>query len=215
MRSDRRTVSLGFTDEPVTEGQHICYIFNDDAERVRVMAKFMQSGIEANDKLLYMVDTMTPDEMSDCLEELGVDVRSQPSQLTMSEAASTYCPQGTFNTEVMLDLVSNFYDQAVQDGEYDGARGTGEMSWSLVDGRTDEASLMKYEAQLNCLTEERPITACCQYDARRFNGQIIMDVLAVHPVMLVRGQLVKNPFYIEPQDFLQKYRAHDARRQET
>jgi hypothetical protein len=112
----------------------------------------------------------------------------------------------------MLDLVSSFYDQAVLEEGFEGARGTGEMSWSLVDGRTDEASLMEYEAQLNSLVGEYPITSCCQYDARRFNGQIIMDVLAVHPVTLVRGQIVKNPFYVEPQDFLREYRARVTRK---
>jgi len=49
-------------------------------------------------------------------------------------------------------------------------------------------------------------TACCQYDARRFSGELIMDVLSVHPAMIVRGQLVKNPFNIEPDVFLKEYR---------
>lgn len=34
-----------------------------------------------------------------------------------------------------------------------------------------------------------------------------MDVLSVHPVMIVRGQLVKNPYYIEPSIFLEKLKA--------
>jgi len=34
-----------------------------------------------------------------------------------------------------------------------------------------------------------------------------MDVLNVHPVMIVRGQLVKNPFYLEPDIFLEKLRS--------
>ena len=34
-----------------------------------------------------------------------------------------------------------------------------------------------------------------------------MDVLSVHPVMIVRGQLVKNPYYIEPTIFLEKLKA--------
>ena len=33
-----------------------------------------------------------------------------------------------------------------------------------------------------------------------------MDVLSVHPVMIVRGQLVKNPYYIEPDEFLKQLR---------
>lgn len=31
-----------------------------------------------------------------------------------------------------------------------------------------------------------------------------MDVLSVHPMMIVRGQLVNNPYYIEPEEFLKQ-----------
>jgi hypothetical protein len=34
-----------------------------------------------------------------------------------------------------------------------------------------------------------------------------MDVLNVHPVMIVRGQLVKNPYFVEPAVFLEKLKA--------
>ena len=34
-----------------------------------------------------------------------------------------------------------------------------------------------------------------------------MDVLSVHPLMIVRGQLYKNPYYIEPGLFLEKLEA--------
>ncbi len=203
---ERRTISLGFSNETVPEGQHVCYIYNDDTERRRVMAKYLESGMLAGEKLLYLVDVMTPEEMLDCLEELGVDVRSKAKDLTVAEAGPAYCPKGSFNADEMLDAVKDFYYQALDEG-YVGARGTGEMSWCLVEGRADEASLMDYEARLNLLVAEHPYTACCQYDARRFDGHIIMDVLSVHPMMIVRGQLVKNPFFVEPETFLAEYRA--------
>ena len=205
--ADRRTISLGFTEERVLEGQHICYLFNDDFERRRVMAKYMESGLLAREKVLYLVDAMTPDEMLDCVEELGVDARSKSAELTMMEATPAYCPNGVFNSDEMLDVVRDFYRQATDEEGYAGARGTGEMGWCLVEGRADKASLMAYEARLTLLLADYPYTACCQYDARRFDGNMIMDVLAIHPVMIVRGQLVQNPFYVEPERFLSEYRA--------
>jgi hypothetical protein len=210
--ADRRTISLGFTDKRVLEGQHICYLYNDDAERRRVVANYLESGLLAHEKLLYLVDSMTPEEMLDCLEELGVDARSKPAELTVTEAASAYCPRGVFNAEEMLELVRAFYVQAVEREGYAGARGAGEMSWCLVEGRADEASLMEYEARLNLLVAEYPHTVCCQYDARRFDGNTILDVLSVHPVMIVRGQLVKNPYYIDPAEFLSEYRTRAVAR---
>jgi hypothetical protein len=207
----RRTISLGFSEEKVFEGQHICYIFNDDEERRRVMAKYLESGRLANEKLLYLVDVITPEEMLRSLEDLGVDVRTKPAALTVEEAGQGYCPQGVFNSDEMLQLVRDFYHEAVDTEGYAGARGTGEMSWCLVKGRADEVTILEYEARLNLLIAEHPYTACCQYDARRFEGHLIMDVLAVHPVMIVRGQLVKNPFFVPPDIFLNEYHARQRK----
>jgi hypothetical protein len=38
-----------------------------------------------------------------------------------------------------------------------------------------------------------------------------MDMLSVHPMMIVRGQLVKNPSYVEPKVFLKEYRERLSR----
>ena len=111
-----------------------------------------------------------------------------------------------FDPEEMLEIAKNFYCQATENEGYTGARGTGEMTWCLADGRVDAYSLMNYEARLNQLLAEFPCTACCQYDARRFDGALIMDVLKVHPVVIIRGQLVKNPYYIEPEIFMEELR---------
>ena len=35
----------------------------------------------------------------------------------------------------------------------------------------------------------------------------MLNVLSVHPVMIVRGQLVQNPYYVEPETFFKEYRA--------
>lgn len=204
MVKQRRIISLGFTEERVQEGLHICYIYHDDVERLRVMAHYLRSGLQCDEKLLYLVDSMTPKAMVEYLRELGVVSDMKPSALTVLESESVYAPLGIFKADEMLDIIRRFYRDAVAEG-YQGARGTGEMSWCLANGRVDKDALWDYEARLNDLLVEYPYTACCQYDARRFSGQTILDVLSVHPVAIIRGQLVKNPFYIEPALFLQEY----------
>jgi hypothetical protein len=47
-----------------------------------------------------------------------------------------------------------------------------------------------------------PVTAVCQYDARSFDGAVIMDILKVHPLMVIRGSVIHNPFFIKPEEFL-------------
>jgi hypothetical protein len=35
----------------------------------------------------------------------------------------------------------------------------------------------------------------CQYDLNKFDGGTLYDVLNVHPVVIVGGHLLRNPFY--------------------
>lgn len=206
----KRTISLGFSDQPVCEGQHICYIYNDDDERLEVIAKYLKSGQHAREKLLYLVDAMTSDELITCLERLGVDFENaRPGDITLADAAPAYCPSGVFKTAEMLEIVKQFYLNSLDEG-FAGSRGTGEMSWCLKEGRANHLDIMRYEAQLNYLLAEYPYTACCQYDARKFDGQTIMDVLSVHPMMIIRGQLVKNPYFVDPAIFLKQLEARMA-----
>ena len=80
-------------------------------------------------------------------------------------------------------------------------RATGETSWA-VRGIPGCDRLLEYEARLNTALETVPVTAVCQYDVNLFDGGTILDVLRVHPIMISRGQLVKNPFYVGPEEFL-------------
>ena len=84
-------------------------------------------------------------------------------------------------------------------GGFDCARATGETSWSRE--VTDGERIIEYEARLNDVLATMPVTALCQYDVNRFDGATILDVLRIHPVMLVGGQLIQNPYYVTPEQF--------------
>jgi hypothetical protein len=92
------------------------------------------------------------------------------------------------------------FDMARQAG-YPGSRACGEMSWTLRDIPGADRFL-EYEVRLNTITETFPYIGMCQYDARLFDGATLFKVLQVHPFMIAQGQLVRNPFYIKPEEFL-------------
>jgi hypothetical protein len=120
-------------------------------------------------------------------------------------AKQTYSPRGSFDVDGMIETVKEFYVQAIADG-YAGGRGTGEVSWVVGDEKFAQ-DLFTYEARLTQVLAEYPSTAICQYNARLFSGAELMDILSVHPYTIVHGQLIKNPYFIEPAQFLERYRA--------
>jgi hypothetical protein len=195
----QKEVSVGFSEGNFLSGCHICYLFGDEDERVRVLTRFFEAGRRARERMLYLADRQSPDEMR---TRLGF---GHADEDMMAKAAGDFCyPDGQFSDDRMLEMVKAFYADAVRDG-YTGARGSGEMSWTLRGVKGAELAL-RYEARLTDVLAEYPAVAICQYDVRLFDGAAVMDVLSTHPYTIVRGQLIQNPYFVEPSRFLERYR---------
>jgi len=205
MSATDRLVSLGFTAEPFPAGTHMCYIYNDDQERDALIPRFLDSGLRGHEKVGYFVDAVSPAAMRTHLLELDVDLPPEMDEreFSISRALDTYCPDGRFVPERMLQTLRSMHRSSIDEG-YAGARATGEMTWALR-GIPGSERLIEYEALINTVVREYPTTAICQYDARRFDGATLFDVLNVHPMMVIRGQVVRNPYYVEPERFLEKH----------
>jgi len=202
--NQNKLTPMGFTLESFSAGTHMCLIYADESERRKTIGKFLASGLLAKEKVAYFADTLTPNEVCEWLRNMGIALPENDGFAIM-DAGKTYCPCGEFVPETMLQTLREFYRQAKQEG-YPNARVSGEMSWALK-GIPGSNRLMEYEALVNEVLITHPVTAICQYDASRFSGATILDVLKVHPMMVVRGQVVQNPFYMKPRDFLKDYQS--------
>lgn len=193
-----RMTSLGFDPKPYPQGIHMCFIFDDDDERRDVLAKFVQSGLDNDEQVAYFVDTMSPDEFKTSLRRLGVAIPAaeDETECLIYSAESTYCPDGTFQVERMLNTLEQAFCRCCTAG-YRGLRVSGEMNWVLRHHPGSE-HLIEYESRVTQLLQRVPVTAICQYDARLFDGETLYQLLKVHPMMIVRGQVVQNPYFMQP-----------------
>lgn len=205
MNDSERVISLGFTAERFPPGTHMCYIYNDDNQRREIASKYVESGLQGRERVGYFVDLMSLQDMSAHGIDLPSDIDARG--LSITRALDTYCPDGTFLPERMPEKLRSMHSSSIGEG-YGGARVGGEMSWALR-GVPGSERLTECEALINTIVREYPTTAVCQYDARRFDGATLFDVLAVHPMMIIRGQVVRNPCYVAPEQFLAKLMAAD------
>jgi len=204
MKQSKKLTNMGFTDERFPSGTHMCLIHSDEKERRKIIGKFLESGILAKEKVSYFADIMQPEEVREWLLNMDLELPEEDS-FSILNAEHTYCTDGEFIPENMLNKLRTFYEQAKKSG-YPNARVSGEMSWALKDIPGSER-LMEYEALVNDVLVTHPVTAICQYDANKFSGKDILNVLKVHPMMVVHGQIVYNPYYMKPEDFLKIYKA--------
>ena len=103
----------------------------------------------------------------------------------------------------MIQNLTNFYNDSIK-LNFKGARVVGEMI-PEVEKMPGGDRLLEYESRISILTRTVPVTAVCQYDANSFDGGTIMEVLKVHPMMIVNGSVVQNPFFIEPEIYLSEH----------
>ena len=190
------------TDELLPLGVHVCLLYEDEAERRSFIQRFVQDGLTRGEKVLYLTDVMTPQEVRDWLGDMGVDQAEDTvaDHLEVAEARSVYYPTGEFVPERVFAFWENL-DEDVRRTGHPGARATGETSWA-VRGIPGAERLLEYEAGLTRVLQKTSVSAICQYDVHLFDGRTILDILRVHPVIVSRGQLVQNPFYVGPDDFM-------------
>ena len=199
---DCQTVSLGFAEEKVPVGTHMCLIFNNNNERIESLLKFLLSGLTNGERVACFSEKVTEETLEAWFKthNISYNERKVKGAISLSKTGEVYFQNGIFDPDRMLNILSEFYHQT-QDMGFSAARVIGEMT-PEVESVPGGERLLEYESRVSLLVREKPVTAVCQYDANEFSGATIMNVLKVHPKMIVNGAVVNNPFFIEPELFL-------------
>lgn len=195
MAAAQRHICLGFTEELYPEGTHICYLYNSDEERRRILPRFAREALLQNEAFGYLADVPTRADLPAAMARLDLAgaLTGAPGQVELSTSVEGYYPDGSFDPDGMLARLRRKYLASLAAG-LAGARVAGEMDWALR-GVPGTDRIIECESRINELVKEAPITVMCQYDLRKFDGAMMFDVMNVHPVMIVGGHILRNPFY--------------------
>jgi hypothetical protein len=186
---------------------HVCAFFNSRAEEYRVLLPFVETGLERGEKIVHTSD---PERREGFLAQLairGIDVASllRTGQLELRPWAETHLLDGYFDQDRTLRLFEAIVRNAKRQG-FPLIRFVTHMEWALKNegGNTD---LLEYEAKANEVWErlEGPINpVICAYDLTKFRGDVVVDVIRTHPMIIIGGILQENPFYVPPKQFLKE-----------
>ncbi|MFA6128664.1 MAG: MEDS domain-containing protein [Bacteroidales bacterium] len=204
MGNKRKDVQLGFTEEPFPAHCHVCLIYDSQEQRQKIVSEYMAAGLRKGELVRYLTDTTATEQVHSWLLEMGVEIPAAEASgaFTIIRAEDGYCPGGRFEPREMIDKMVPRFEMAKKAG-FSGTRSCGEMSWALR-GIPGSNRLLEYEALLNSVTDPYPHTGMCQYDAHLFDGATLLKVLKVHPYMIAKGQIVRNPFYLRTEEFLER-----------
>lgn len=202
MNENKNDVTLGFISDKVPAGTHVCLIYNTEKDRVDSLLKFLLSGMESGEKAICYSERMDEHTVREFFgkNSLSYDEHKEKNAITLAGVSEVYFKNNVFDPERMLNNLKSFYKES-KDKNFKGARVIGEMLPEIEKIAGGER-LLEYESRVTVLLRDYPATTVCQYNANDFDGATIMDILKVHPRLIVNGAIVQNPLYIPAEDFL-------------
>ncbi len=197
----RRTVA------DLQPGEHLCCIYETEEEHKALITSFLRRAFVLGAKAMYIADTHTAQTIQDYLreDELKVEHYLATGQLSILGSSDVYVREGAFDPDAMIALLRAETERAVSEG-YSALCITGEMSWVLREVPGSER-LLEYENKLNLFPPGMQCLSICQYDRRRFNAAMLLDVVIAHPTVVLGTEIRSNPFYVPATELLGKSRS--------
>ena len=188
--------------EDMEPGDHLCFIYETEKEHRALFTQFIRQGLERGEKVLYIMDAHTKEEVLNYLRDDGMVVEPylESGQLIIIKVDEAYMREGIFDPDAMIEMLRDETERSLEEG-YSALRVTGEMTWAL-EGLRGSERLIEYEAKLNEFFADSKCLAICQYDKRRFKPALLSDVLATHPIAIIGTEVFDNFYYVPPEDFL-------------
>ncbi len=205
------------TDQPIRIGgtilgadRHICAFFKSHDDQYRVLLPFIKDGLNSGEKAVHIVNPMRRDEHVRQLRSAGIDVAAaqQTGQLDLLEWADAHLRGGFFDQNRTRALIDEIRRRSKEQG-FQRIRFVTHMEWALehcpgVDG------LLEFEASANLVPSEDPVV--CAYELANFGGDVVVEIMRTHPMIIIGGILQENPFFVPPNEFLRERRGADPAR---
>lgn len=181
---------------------HLCLIYETREEQFAAVIPFIRIGLERGEKCIYIADENTFEQVLAAMANDGIDTDKaiRSGALSLLTKKDAYLKQGYFDPEWMINLLKEATDKAKLEG-YSALRATGEMTW-MLGGDPGSERLIEYESKLNYFFPENDALAICQYNIKRFKPEIILDVIRTHPLVIYRGQVCRNFYYVSPDEMM-------------
>jgi hypothetical protein len=183
----------------IVAGDHMVLLYDDETDdsNVSVIVSYILSRIEKNEKCFYITANFDTKNIIEQLKQyIDVDKVIEKGQLVILDKKEAYIIDGRFDPKKMIQLLKELSSTALDEG-YNAFAITGELSWLLSD-KDGFKRIMEYEYLLNQeIFSSYPVSAICRYNINKFSSSMIKNIIEVHPILIWKGQVHENPFYID------------------
>jgi MEDS: MEthanogen/methylotroph, DcmR Sensory domain len=204
---------IRFAGSELGAQRHICAFFHSPDEEYRVVLPFIKDGFDCGHKAFHVVDPKLCHEHRQRLGSAGIDVPAaeQSGQFDLRNWNDVYLRDGRFDQDRMLALIQKEVVEGDRQNGFALTRMVAHVEWAL-EKQPGVDDLVEYEARVNYIWPRYKDAVICVYDLTKFGGDIVMDILRTHPMVLIGGIIQENPFFVPPDEFLRELRERRAAR---
>lgn len=192
--------------EHIKQGSHICQLYNKTSEMVNVAASLIQTGLQNNEKCFYGGQSEAVAEVRAACEQLDVDVDAaiERGQLVFIDRREEFFQNKRFDPYFVLSQHQSFIAKAVKEG-WSAARGALDMSW-VTEGSATPSQVLKYEAACDSVFtfQNSPVVIIVQYNYAKLAGEIVVELLKLHPLAVVGKYIKRNPYYVDSEEYFMR-----------
>jgi len=178
-----------------------------------VLLPFIKDGFKWGEKAVHIINPMRRDEHVRQLSSAGIDVAAaqQNGQLDLLDWTEAHLQGGSFDQSRTRALITEIRRRGKEQG-FQRIRFVTHMEWALED-RPGVDALLEYEASANLVPSEDPVI--CAYELTNFGGDVVVEIMRTHPMIIIGGILQENPFFVPPNEFLRELRVRRGHDQAT
>jgi hypothetical protein len=192
--------------ERIRPGLHICQLYNQKDELTQTTAALLRDGLRGSDKCYFAGSSQRVADLRRQLRASHVDVDGAiaSGQLQLGEDREELLRDGRFDPYHLLATHLALIARALNEG-WEIVRAVVDMGWLAQDVATPE-QLLKYEAASDAVFtfQSRPIIALLQYNYAELPGELVVELLKLHPIAVVGRFIKRNPYYVNAEDYMVK-----------
>lgn len=191
-------VSLGWSNDTLPLGSHVCFYYLND-EMLRRSLAFLRVGLDEPDEFCVLfADQARSGRLLSWLQE-----EHQGNIQSLIDRGKLVVIGGAPSAEELLATIGARLDRAVKEG-YRLIRFLGFIGWGQP-GWPDDRDLLEFEAKVNYAVTAYPAVIICTYGVPSLPGtSLIYGGLQTHSVTIL-GDVTerRNPYYVQPPKFIE------------
>ena len=164
-----------------------------------MLGPYIGEGLRRGDRCAVICSPASVEGLRRWLAEAGLDVPTAEAENRL------VVHHGEASAQEMAELFERMHYETEAAGDAF-LRLAGDGGWALARD-TSTTEMLRWETLYDLMSADWDILALCQFDLTSFGGDVVMDALRSHPLVVMGSVVLECPLHVAPQTLLEELAA--------